>query len=219
MYTQLVKSLIKMIPVDDIEHIIDRAADRSFSKESITRLCFSAVIQESGNTYSGPYYCSFFTVRRLKRELVENTMESMRQLLVSEVEDEIDQHIAKYVLDRVGPIQTFISLDFPTIINSISFGIAIIVAMWFNVIPVLIVSAFVIIASLLIAVDVNSISWRKNVANEIYENLSKNKVKVIKDISSNIKQRCKETIDQLRSVSSKLENFKRRINLIDQDKG
>lgn len=174
MYTQLVKSLIKMIPVDDIEHIIDRAADRSFSKESITRLCFSAVIQESGNTDSGPYYCSFFTVRRLKRELVENTMESMRQLLVSEVEDEIDQHIAKYVLDRVGPIQTFISLDFPTIINSISFGIAIIVAMWFNVIPVLIVSAFVIIASLLIAVDVNSISWRKKVANEIYENLSKN---------------------------------------------
>lgn len=219
MYTQLVKSLIKMIPVDDIEHIIDRAADRSFSKESITRLCFSAVIQESGNTDSGPYYCSFFTVRRLKRELVENTMESMRQLLVSEVEDEIDQHIAKYVLDRVGPIQTFISLDFPTIINSISFGIAIIVAMWFNVIPVLIVSAFVIIASLLIAVDVNSISWRKNVANEIYENLSKNKVKVIKDISSNIKQRCKETIDQFRSVSSQLENFKRRINLIDQDKG
>lgn len=219
MYTQLVKSLIKMIPVDDIEHIIDRAADRSFSKESITRLCFSAVIQESGNTDSGPYYCSFFTVRRLKRELVENTMESMRQLLVSEVEDEIDQHIAKYVRDRVGPIQTFIPLDFPTIINSISFGIAIIVAIWFNVIPVLIVSAFVIIASLLIAVDVNSISWRKNVANEIYENLSKNKVKVIKDISSNIKQICKETIDQLRSVSSQLENFKRRINLIDQDKG
>lgn len=44
-------------------------------------------------------------------------------------------------------------------------------------------------------------------------------MKVIKDISSNIKQRCKETIDQLRSVSSQLENFKRRINLIDQDKG
>lgn len=83
----------------------------------------------------------------------------------------------------------------------------------------LIVSAFVIIASFLFAVDVNSFQWRKNVANEIYENLSRNKEKVIKDISSNIKQRCKETVDQLRSVSSQLEDFKRRINLIDQDKG
>uniref|UniRef100_A0A8W8NZR8 Peptidase S1 domain-containing protein n=1 Tax=Magallana gigas TaxID=29159 RepID=A0A8W8NZR8_MAGGI len=217
-YTQLVQSLIEMIPLDDIEDIINRAANRSLSKESITELCFSAVIQESGNTDSDPYYCrSFFTVRRLKRELVENTMESMRQSLVSEVRSEIHQHIAKNVKGKVGPIQFFISLAFPTILNSMILGVAIIVALWVSSIAALIVSAFVIGASFLFAVDVNSTSWRRKVADEIHENLSKNKEKVLKDISSNIKRRCKETIDQLKTFTRHLEDFQRRINLIDQD--
>lgn len=220
MYTQLVESLIEMIPLDDIEDIINRAANRSLSKESITLLCFSAVIQESGNTDSDPYYCrSFFTVSRLKRELVEKTMESMRQSLVSEVRSEIHQHIAKNVKGKVGPFQFFISLAFPTILNSMILGVAISVALWVSSIAALIVSAFVITASFFFAVDVNSTSWRRKVADEIHENVSKNKEKVLKDMSSNIKRRCKETIDQLRTFTRHLKDFQRRINLIDQDTG
>lgn len=148
MYTQLVESLIEMIPLDDIEDIINRAANRSLSKESITELCFSAVIQESGNTNSDPYYCrSYFTVSRLKRELVEKTMESMIQSLVSEMRSEIHQHIATNVKGKVGPIQFLISLAFPTILNSMFLGVVIIVALWVNSIAALIVYAFSISAS------------------------------------------------------------------------
>lgn len=220
MYTQLVESLIEMIPLDDIEDIINRAANRSLSKESITELCFSAVIQESGNTNSDPYYCrSYFTVSRLKRELVEKTMESMIQSLVSEMRSEIHQHIAKNVKGKVGPIQFLISLAFPTILNSMILGVVIIVALWVNSIAALIVYAFSIIASFLFAVDVNSTSWRRKIADKIHEHLSKNKEKVLKDMSSNIKRRCKETIDQLRTFTRHLKDFQRRIHLIDQDTG
>lgn len=220
MYTQLVESLIEMIPLDDIEDIINRAANRSLSKESITELCFSAVIQESGNTNSDPYYCrSYFTVSRLKRELVEKTMESMIQSLVSEMRSEIHQHIATNVKGKVGPIQFLISLAFPTILNSMILGVVIIVALWVNSIAALIVYAFSISASFLFAVDVNSTSWRRKIADEIHEHLSKNKEKVLKDMSSNIKRRCKETFDQLRTFTRDLKDFQRRIHLIDQDTG
>lgn len=220
-YMQLVESLQESIPLGEIENIVNRAGSRTLSKENITRVCFDAVIQESGNTGSDPYYCrSFFTVRRLKRELVDKTLESVRQSLGSDVSREIQHHIARELRERFDTSQLFFTFIIPIFIfDSMIFGIAIIAAYWINPIAGVIISAVGIGATFLFAVNVNSPSWRGDVATEIHDNLTKNKEKVLKEITSNIKKRCTETINQLSDVYRQLEDFQREIDLIDQDTG
>lgn len=221
MYMQLVESLRESIPLSEIEYIVYRAGSRTFSKENITSVCFDAVIEESGNTGSDPYYCrSFFTVRRLKRELVDKTLELVRQSLGSDVSREIQHHIAREFRDSFDTSQHFFTFIIPKFIfDSMIFGIAIIAAYWINLIAGVIIYAVDIGATFLFAVNVNSPSWRRDIATEIHDNLAKNKEKVLKEITLNIKKRCTETINQLRDVSRQLEDFKKDIDLIDQDTG
>lgn len=220
-YMQLVESLQESIPLGEIENIVNRAGSRTLSKENITRVCFDAVIQESGNTDSDPYYCrSFLTVRRLKQELVDKTLDSVSQSLGSDVSSEIQRHIAREFRDRFDTSQLFFTFFIPIVIfDSMIVGIGLIAAIWINPIAGLIITVVGIGATFLFAVNVNSPSWRRNVATEIHDNLATNKEKVLREISLNVKKRCIETINRLRDVSRQLEDFKREIHLIDQDTG
>lgn len=221
MYMQFVESLLESIPLDDIENIVNRAASRTLSKENITRVCFDAVIQESGNTNSDPYNCrSFLTVRRLKRELVDKTLDSVSQSLGSDVSSELQRHIAREFKDRFDTSQLFFTFFIPIVIfDSMIFGIGLIAAIWINPIAGLIIAVVGFGSTFLFSVNVNSTSWRTNVATEIHDNLATNKDKVLREISLNVKKRCIETITRLRDVSRQLEDFKREIHLIDQDTG
>lgn len=221
MYMQLVESLRQSIPLDDIENIVNRAASSTLSKENITRVCFDAVIQESGNTDSDPYNCrSFLTVRRLKRELVDKTLDSVSQSLGSDVSSEIQRHIAREFRNRFDTSQLFFTFFIPIVIfDSMILGIGLIAAIWINPIAGLIITVVGIGSTFLFTVNVNSTSWRRNVATEIHDNLATNKEKVLREISLNVKKRCIETINRLRDVSRQLEDFKRKIHLIDQDTG
>lgn len=66
-------------------------------------------------------------------------------------------------------------------------GVGISVVLWVSFIVVLIVFVFVIIVFFFFVVDVNFILWRRKVVDEIYENVLKNKEKVLKDMFLNIK--------------------------------
>lgn len=66
-YKQVIESIRESIPLHSIENIVRDAVNRALSKENITQLCNDAVIEESGNARSDPYYCrSDSTIRRLK---------------------------------------------------------------------------------------------------------------------------------------------------------
>lgn len=224
-YTQVVESLRESIPLDEIENIVNTAANHNFSKENITSVCFDAVIQESGSTDSDPYYCrSFLTVGRLKRELVEKTLKSVERSLKSNVSSEILHHIEREFRQKLDLGQLYFTFIFPIlIIDSTVAGIAFIGSWWYNSTAGMIISAVGIGvrigSTFLFTVNVNSRSWRRGVATEIHDNLSKNKEKIFKEISLNIKKKCSETIDQLKNVSRQLEDFTRRINLIEQHAG
>lgn len=68
------------------------------------------------------------------------------------------------------------------------------------------------------SVDVNSRDWRKKVATQIFEKVNENRRKTLEDISSNIKERCEITTDQLKSVCDQLEDFRKRIDVVDLKK-
>lgn len=215
-FIQFVMSVRNSIPIDHIGDIVANAVNRALSKASITQLCFEAVIEESGNINSAPYICrSNSTVERLKKELVQKTLESVSNYLGEDICKEMERHIvsdikSKFNID-VNPFTKFLEISALILLQSVLTVIAAIINPFAGVI-VGIVSA---VGTFIITVNVNSEAWRRDVASEIYENVSKNKQNVIRDVTANIKERCKHTIDQLDNIAKHLEVFRMRIDLSD----
>lgn len=217
-YKEFVESVRDSIPLQNIEKLVKDAVNRAFSKESITELCFDVVIQESGNTNSDPYYCrSGSTVNKLKEELMRKTMDSVGSYLGTEICKEIQKHIQT-------EIQSKLSIDTELIYTVLNFSKvlfleAVVTTIGYILNPLLgalfLVLSFVY--TLFFAVNVNSRSWRRAVANQIYKQVDKNKEKVVTELSSNIRTRCKKTADHLKLIADLLEEFTSSIDLNDQD--
>lgn len=217
-YKQFVESVRDSIPLENIEKIVKEAVNRALSKESITELCFDAVIQESGNTKSDPYYCrSSSTINRLKQELMRKTVESVSKYIGSEICSEIQKHIntemqGKFSIDTDSfyTVLNFTSLIlFETMLTAIAYILNPLLGAAFALVSV--------VGTFLFAVNVNSRSWRRDVANEIYKQVDKNKEKVSKELSSNIRKRCRITADHLKMIADLLEEFRSRIHINEQD--
>lgn len=73
------------------------------------------------------------------------------------------------------------------------------------------------VTTLLHPVKVNSQSWRRNVAKEIYELMDKNTKKLITNVTLDITRRFRITVDHLKLIANQLENFESRIYLYDQN--
>lgn len=217
-YKQFVESVRDSIPLQNIEKIVKDAVNRALSKESITELCFDAVIQESGNTNSDPYYCrSSSTVNRLKKELMRKTVDSVSKYLGSEICNEIQRHIQT-------EFQSRLSIDTDSIYTVLNFSKvlfleAMVTAIAFLLNPLLgaLFALFSLVGTFVFAVNVNSRSWRRDVANEIYKQVDKNKEKLLTELSSNIRTRCKITADHLKMIADLLEEFTSSIHLNEQD--
>lgn len=88
--------------------------------------------------------------------------------------------------------------------------------------PLLLISSVIedvgsAVTTLLHPVKVNSQSWRRNVAKEIYELMDKNTKKLITNVSLDITRRFRITVDHLKLIANQLENFESRIYLYDQN--
>lgn len=215
-YISYIMSVKNSIPINHIGDIVSDAVNRALSEESITRLCFEAVIEESGNINSDPYICrSSSTVERLRKELVQRTLDSVSKYLGEDICKEMQRHIvsdikSKYNID-VNPFTKLLEISGLILLQTVLTIIAAIINPFAGVI-VGIVSA---VGPFIITVNVNSEAWRRDVASEIYENVSKNKQNVIRELTLNIKERCKITIYQLDNIAEHLEVFRMRIDLSD----
>lgn len=217
-YKEFVESVRDSIPLQNIDKIVKDAVNRVLSKESITELCYDVVIQESGNTNSDSYYCrSPSTVNKLKEELMRKTVDSVSKYLGSEICNEIQRHIQT-------ELQSKLSIDTESIYAFLNFSTvlfleAMVTAIGYMLNPVLgvLFGLLSVVGTLLFAVNVNSRSWRRDVANDIYKQMDKNKEKVVTELSSNIRTRCKITADHLKLIADLLEKFTSRIHLNDQD--
>lgn len=210
-YKQSVITVKDSIPINRIGHIVRNAVLRALSKENITELCFKAIIEESGNTDSDPYYCrSISTVKRLKKELMEKTVQSVSDYLGSDICEEMQQYIvtdikSKFDFDLV-PLTKFLGIS--NLIQSILLGLAVLVI---DPYVAVIVGAAIGLGTFVNATNVNSRSWRKNVASEIYEKMSRSRDEVVKEVKSNVKERCETTTFQLDLIAEQLDSFTRRL--------
>lgn len=71
------------------------------------------------------------------------------------------------------------------------------------------------LVTILAGTDANSISWRDTVAEEIYKEVSNRRLPIEKEFSSLLRAKFELASDDLNTVERSLEDFRRRIDLID----
>lgn len=211
---QYVVSIRASIPLHNVEDIVRYAADRALTEEKIIELCCDAYINEIGNTYSGPQNIrSIFNLNYIKSELKKKTIESIKESLGSEIRAEIKKHIKLRLESK---------LQLDKILDAINLAIGILLASIVIVIAEVLISFAIIavVASGLVTLsssgqNVNSRSWREGVAKEIYKDLSDNRYKILKEISTHLRRSFNATNEHLKTIAENLEDFIRRIDLID----
>lgn len=141
------------------------------------------------------------------------TLKSVSRYLGSEICAEMQRHIVsdikrKFKFD-LYPFTKSLDISKLLLLSSVLTAIAAILDPFAGVF----VGFFsVVVTTFFIAVNVNSEAWRRDVATEIYEKVSKNKQEVVQDVTTNMLIRCKITIDELDNIVRHLETFRRRID-------
>lgn len=218
-YKHVIESIRDGIPLHSVEHIVRDAVNRSLSEENITQLCNEAVIAESGNAWSHPYKCHFnATVSRLKRELETKTMNLVYDHLRSGISAEIQKHIESKIKSKFDPSLFHSDFDLSSLEIVDTFLIELLCRFLPFISPV---AGLIIVANhlttLFSPVNVNSPSWRGEVANDIYRQVSAKKQAVIKELTAAVQRSCEVTADHLTIVIRQLEDCISRIHLIDQE--
>lgn len=211
-YRQYVMTVKDSILINRIGHIVKNVVFRALSKERITELCFEAIIEKSGNIESGPYYChSSSTVKRLKKELMEKTLQSVSDYLGSNICEEMQRCIvidiqSKFDFD-LDPFTKFLGISKLILIESILTGLAEFIDLYVAVI----VGAATVLGKFIVAINVNSRSWRSNVASEIFKKVYKNRDEVVKEVTSNVMDLCGITNFELGRIARQLDTFRSRL--------
>lgn len=206
----------------DIGIILQAATNNVLSKESITQLCYNIYLRDNdievGTVASRSYSCrSIFTVLRLKEQLVDITLKETAKKLGSEIcrgllkyigfkiEEKLEQICLLYKSEIVGKkVATFIDA-----------AVAVVVAMVFPFHGI-INEVGALIGTSVWSVDVNSMDWRRNVADEILDTLNKHKTEMLEEIESEVEFLCWQASQELKAVLNDIADFKRKIGYIKQ---
>lgn len=221
-FSILVEKLSKSVPTDNIRDIVETAVNDSITQANVNYICFRVNIQDKleniGTVYDAPYRCfSEFTVKRLKGNLVENTLKSLAETVGSKISAEISRHIISKVKRELEKDliklkiklteETFASLTL-IVISAFTF----VFSSWLG----LLVAVGTILLTFAMSVDVNSRDWREKVADELYKKVSENESAILRRILPEIERLCENTSTDLRSVVENVRTFRQKIQIVNQ---
>lgn len=220
-----IKEYSKSISEANLKQIIEEAADKALTETNVRDLCFDANIKDNkvdvGTAHGRSYVCySMFTVRKLKGNLVEETLPKIGESLGSEICREILRHIESRVKtklkDDLIPLKFELTKElFASVTVIVMMAISVFFSSWLGVLVAVGTFLYTLVAS----VDVNSYEWRRNVAEEIHKKVTENRSAILKKILPDIEELCNNTSTDLETVADSLLALQQNIQLIDQDHG
>lgn len=213
-YKQHVESIRRSFPLHSIENIVNKAASRALSYENIRDVCRFAYISGIGNVNSGSYTTrSVFTLNRISVQLQDEVKESITRHLGTEICSELRKHIRLEPGNtlRLELIQDILGKATGVVLASMLIVMISIV----NPIAGMVAAAGAGLVTILAGTDANSISWRDTVAEEIYKEVSNRRLTIENEFSSLLTAKFELASDDLNTVERRLEDFRRRIDLID----
>lgn len=218
-----IKDLSNSIPINNLTKMITDAEEKVFTNRNIRDLCHGVIIRDNGkyvgNTNDSPYVCySMFTVRNLKRYLVEETLKSVGESLGSAICAGILSHIESKVKSELKKDLIHLKVELTKeLFATISLIVFAVISVFFSPWLGLLVAAVTFFITLVMSVDVNSNGWRNKVANEIGEKVRDNKSAILHKVFPDIEALCKKTSRDLKSVAYSLRAHQRKIQLVDQE--
>lgn len=221
---KLIGTLKESVPAEgDIAGIVKSAANKALARQNIRWLCYDVFLKDKGTnvgtTDDNSYTCrSPFTVKALKEQLISKTLEAISESFASEICQGILEHIKAKI--KVEIEKEFFDLKVkisPEIFATFAVAIGTVIITLFMPLLGIIFAMATVVVTLILSVDVNSVSWRRNVADQIYETVSKNRTTIEKDILSEIKTMCNETKKELHEVSKQIDDLKKKIGFPDQE--
>lgn len=182
-FQMTVEELRKSVPIAEVKSIVRQAADYVFSRRNIQKICRDVHLidknENIGTVRMRSYICrSHFTVKRIKEILVSETLREIGKTFCNKVFRNIFEHIR-------SRLESNINADLHGINFSISDDtfmkysvhiavVTVVVGMLFPIVG-LVMAVVAVVVTFIWSVDINSLEWRDNVADEIYDQVKKMK--------------------------------------------
>lgn len=223
---EVIESISDSFSIISIDTVIQEADKKILSRNLIRQVCLDTFLMDKnvavGRGDSASYSCrSVFTVRRLKGQLVEQTLHETANAIRSEICKGILRHIESNIQESLN--QNFLDLKFKISTNlfeNISSVVvfAIYFAYFYPLLGIIVAVGYVVV-TFIWSVDVNSKAWRREIADEIYQTIAENKTNILREIKGHVQNMCRDAQKKLYEVSDRVNGFKRSLGQIDQQIG
>ena len=213
-------SLERNIPLrsPEFETILQATFQEILSCEKIREICYHVNIEGVGTIQSPEYRCHWnFTVRRIKKELVRETLKEIGQLLGSKIALAISKHIETYLQRNL--VTEFLDLEAQILDEVYTVVQALIIRfirIFFDKLGEIFVEVLTYIATFILSVDVNSTAWRKKVADEIHGKIDQNTDSITRNILDLVIKMCTETKGDLNDVLEQIRRLSEKLSLPNQ---
>lgn len=209
-FQQTILSLERRIPIKEFDELVSAAAEDFFSQLNVRNICYNEFITDVGTVNSCSYICRLFsTVRRIKRTLVTNTLRTTFKSLglmicegimgYIEFQKETDYF---YKCDHQRQLNIEIS---DTLIETISVEMT---SFLISICDPILFATRSLIGTFVFSVDVNSLNWRRKVADAIWLMISKHRKDIVEKAMLLVENMCTKTAEDLKSLNESLEKWK-----------
>lgn len=213
-------SLERNIPLHscEFETILQVTFQEILSCEKIREICYHVNIEGVGTIQSPEYRCHWnFTVRRIKKELVRETLKEIGQLLGSKIALAISKHIETYLqrnlVTEFLDLEAQITDEVHTVVQALIIRF---IRIFFDKLGEIFVEVLTYIATFILSVDVNSATWRKKVADEIHGKIDQNTESITRNILDLVIKMCTETKGDLKDVLEQIRRLSEKLSLPNQ---
>lgn len=213
-------SLERNIPLrsPEFETILQATFQEILSCEKIREICYHVNIEGVGTIQSPEYRCHWnLTVRRIKKELVRETLKEIGQLLGSKIALAISKHIETYLqrnlVTEFLDLEAQITDEVHTVVQALIIRF---IRIFFDKLGEIFVEVLTYIATFILSVDVNSATWRKKVADEIHGKIDQNTDSIARNILDLVIKMCTETKGDLKDVLEQIRRLSEKLSLPNQ---
>lgn len=218
LFQRTILYLVESIPSENLAVMVSKAANIYLIQSNVRKICDYEFIKDGGETVgtvnSNSYTCRLFsTVRRIKRTLVENTLRTICKSLALEICKEIMCHIEL----KMNPMYSFIYEDLkPGILDTLIETITVKMKPFLDKIcnPIFLATGS-FIGTFVFSVDVNSLNWRRKVADAIYLMISEHRKDIVEKATLLVENMCTKTAEDLKNLNKELEKWKEKTKCMD----
>lgn len=194
-FQELIESVRESISLQNIKIIVADVVHRVLSKENITKNC--------------PNVDSSSDLKLIKCELTKKTIEQLE----SETSSELQRRMELNIKMKLGPVLC----NFPIHRESTEVSETMhYIFLYLANIQFGLIRKLFDFALFPVTLNRNSSLWQADIVNEVYVATLNIREKIEEELLVHIKQRCEVTSDHLKAICEQLDNFRKRIDAIDQ---